>query len=60
MTHTLRSGFGIMTAPSQVAYDDVLRVWREPEWEIGPTQSGASAADGQPPLDVRLAWACRR
>jgi alkanesulfonate monooxygenase SsuD/methylene tetrahydromethanopterin reductase-like flavin-dependent oxidoreductase (luciferase family) len=24
-----RTSFGIMTAPSQVAYDDVLRVWRE-------------------------------
>jgi len=24
-----RPSFGIMTAPSQVAYDDVLRVWRE-------------------------------
>ncbi len=33
MTSTLaparRPSFGIMTAPSQVAYDDVLRVWRE-------------------------------
>lgn len=26
---TRRPSFGIMTAPSQVAYDDVLRVWRE-------------------------------
>jgi alkanesulfonate monooxygenase SsuD/methylene tetrahydromethanopterin reductase-like flavin-dependent oxidoreductase (luciferase family) len=25
----LRTSFGILTAPSQVAYDDVLRVWRE-------------------------------
>jgi alkanesulfonate monooxygenase SsuD/methylene tetrahydromethanopterin reductase-like flavin-dependent oxidoreductase (luciferase family) len=24
-----RPSFGIMTAPSQVAYDDILRVWRE-------------------------------
>ena len=24
-----RPSFGILTAPSQVAYDDVLRVWRE-------------------------------
>ncbi len=24
-----RPSFGIMTAPSQVGYDDLLRVWRE-------------------------------
>lgn len=29
MTHTTRPSFGIMTAPSQVGYDDILRVWRE-------------------------------
>ena len=29
MTHTTRPSFGIMTAPSQVGYDDVLRVWLE-------------------------------
>ncbi|MFD8387997.1 LLM class flavin-dependent oxidoreductase [Streptomyces sp. NPDC059680] len=29
MTHTSRPRFGIMTAPSQVDYHDVLRVWRE-------------------------------
>ena len=28
-TPARRPSFGIMTAPSQVAYDDVLRVWRE-------------------------------
>ncbi|AQZ68228.1 Luciferase-like monooxygenase superfamily [[Actinomadura] parvosata subsp. kistnae] len=29
MPHHPRPSFGIMTAPSQVGYDDVLRVWRE-------------------------------
>jgi alkanesulfonate monooxygenase SsuD/methylene tetrahydromethanopterin reductase-like flavin-dependent oxidoreductase (luciferase family) len=29
MPQTSRARFGIMTAPSQVAYDDILRVWRE-------------------------------
>lgn len=29
MSQTPRVRFGIMTAPSQVEYDDVLRVWRE-------------------------------
>jgi len=29
MSHTTRPRFGIMTAPSQVGYHDVLRVWRE-------------------------------
>jgi alkanesulfonate monooxygenase SsuD/methylene tetrahydromethanopterin reductase-like flavin-dependent oxidoreductase (luciferase family) len=29
MSQTSRAHFGIMTAPSQVTYDDVLRVWRE-------------------------------
>lgn len=29
MTHSSRARFGIMTAPSQVSYDDILRVWRE-------------------------------
>ena len=29
MTHTSRPSFGIITAPMQVGYDDVLRVWRE-------------------------------
>ncbi|MCT9006791.1 LLM class flavin-dependent oxidoreductase [Streptomyces rhizosphaerihabitans] len=29
MPHTPRPSFGIMTAPSQVDYHDVLRVWRE-------------------------------
>jgi alkanesulfonate monooxygenase SsuD/methylene tetrahydromethanopterin reductase-like flavin-dependent oxidoreductase (luciferase family) len=29
LAQALRPSFGIMTAPSQVAYDDVLRVWRE-------------------------------
>ena len=29
MTHTARPSFGIATAPQQVAYGDVLRVWRE-------------------------------
>jgi hypothetical protein len=29
MSQTSRGRFGIMTAPSQVEYDDVLRVWRE-------------------------------
>ncbi|MDX6434462.1 MAG: hypothetical protein QOE54_6828 [Streptosporangiaceae bacterium] len=29
MTHTTRPRFGIMTPPSQVGYDDVLRVWHE-------------------------------
>ncbi|SFH03653.1 Luciferase-like monooxygenase [Actinopolymorpha cephalotaxi] len=27
--HTSQPSFGIMTAPSQVDYDDILRVWRE-------------------------------
>src|ERR1700738_2511699 len=31
MPHTLRPRFGIMTAPMQVDYHDVLRVWREAE-----------------------------
>src|ERR1700722_20828243 len=29
MAQTPRGRFGIMTAPSQVEYHDVLRVWRE-------------------------------
>ena len=29
MSHTTEPRFGIMTAPSQVSYGDVLRVWRE-------------------------------
>src|SRR4030081_2912196 len=29
MPQTARPSFGIMTAPQQVAYHDVLRVWRE-------------------------------
>ena len=29
MTHTSRPSFGIITAPMQVGYDDILRVWRE-------------------------------
>ena len=29
MPHTTRPRFGIMTAPSQVDYPDILRVWRE-------------------------------
>ena len=29
MSHTMRPSFGIMTAPMQVDYRDVLRVWRE-------------------------------
>ena len=29
MTHTDAPRFGIMTAPQQVGYDDILRVWRE-------------------------------
>lgn len=29
MPHSLRPSFGIMTAPQQVGYHDVLRVWRE-------------------------------
>jgi len=29
MSHTTEPQFGIMTAPSQVTYPDVLRVWRE-------------------------------
>jgi alkanesulfonate monooxygenase SsuD/methylene tetrahydromethanopterin reductase-like flavin-dependent oxidoreductase (luciferase family) len=29
MPHTTRPSFGIMTAPQQVGYHDVLRVWRE-------------------------------
>ena len=29
MPHTSRPSFGIMTAPSQVGYHDILRVWRE-------------------------------
>ena len=29
MAHTTGPSFGIMTAPSQVSYRDVLRVWRE-------------------------------
>ncbi|KUL80527.1 MULTISPECIES: LLM class flavin-dependent oxidoreductase [unclassified Streptomyces] len=29
MSSTPRPSFGIMTAPSQVGYDDVVRVWRE-------------------------------
>jgi len=29
MTHPSRTSFGIMTAPMQVGYHDVLRVWRE-------------------------------
>ena len=29
MPHTPRTSFGIMTAPMQVGYHDILRVWRE-------------------------------
>ncbi|MEU7912930.1 LLM class flavin-dependent oxidoreductase [Microbispora bryophytorum] len=29
MSHSLHPSFGIMTAPQQVTYHDVLRVWRE-------------------------------
>jgi alkanesulfonate monooxygenase SsuD/methylene tetrahydromethanopterin reductase-like flavin-dependent oxidoreductase (luciferase family) len=29
MTHTTRPRFGIMTAPQQVGYGDILRVWQE-------------------------------
>ena len=29
MSQTSQARFGIMTAPSQVDYDDILRVWRE-------------------------------
>ncbi len=29
MSQTSPARFGIMTAPSQVGYDDILRVWRE-------------------------------
>lgn len=29
MTQTTRPSFGIMTAPQQVSYHDILRVWRE-------------------------------
>ena len=29
MPHTSRVRFGIMTAPSQVSYEEILRVWRE-------------------------------
>ncbi|MDT5054895.1 MAG: hypothetical protein QOF66_3261, partial [Mycobacterium sp.] len=29
MSQTSGVRFGIMTAPSQVTYDDVLRVWQE-------------------------------
>ncbi|MDT5390587.1 MAG: hypothetical protein QOE04_4228, partial [Mycobacterium sp.] len=29
MTQTSRPSFGIMTAPMQVDYSDVVRVWRE-------------------------------
>ena len=29
MTHTTTPRFGIMTAPMQVGYRDVLRVWQE-------------------------------
>ncbi|WP_329456322.1 LLM class flavin-dependent oxidoreductase [Streptomyces sp. NBC_01497] len=29
MSHTPRPSFGIMTAPMQVGYQDILRVWRE-------------------------------
>ncbi len=29
MSHTIRPRFGIMTAPMQVGYHDVLRVWQE-------------------------------
>lgn len=29
MSHTTRPRFGIMTAPMQVGYHDILRVWRE-------------------------------
>jgi alkanesulfonate monooxygenase SsuD/methylene tetrahydromethanopterin reductase-like flavin-dependent oxidoreductase (luciferase family) len=29
MTHATRPSFGIATAPMQVSYDDILRVWRE-------------------------------
>jgi len=29
MSHPTRPSFGIMTAPMQVGYDDILRVWRE-------------------------------
>ncbi len=29
MSHTTRPSFGIMTAPMQVGYHDILRVWRE-------------------------------
>lgn len=29
MSHDIRPSFGIMTAPMQVGYDDLLRVWRE-------------------------------
>lgn len=29
MSHNVQPSFGIMTAPMQVEYDDILRVWRE-------------------------------
>ena len=29
MPETARPSFGIMTAPQQVDYSDILRVWRE-------------------------------
>lgn len=29
MSHDVRPSFGIMTAPMQVEYDDILRVWRD-------------------------------
>ena len=37
MTHTTQPSFGIMTAPMQVGYHDILRVWREADTipEIG-------------------------
>jgi len=46
--------FGIMTAPSQVAYDDVLRVWREADsipqiehaWAVRPPHADIGDPNG--------------
>jgi hypothetical protein len=44
MSQTSRPRFGIMTAPQQVAYDDILRVWREADTTQQIDQLAALAA----------------
>jgi hypothetical protein len=51
MSQTSRRRFGIMTAPSQVEYDDVLRVWREAD--MIPEIEHARVALRPPDADLR-------